>query len=69
MEVDGVIRCRGRFENAPLDYSAKYPIFLPKSHQFTELVVLYYHDLVIHDGVKETGLFSKKTRTLSRTPL
>ena len=54
MEVDGVIRCRGRYENAPLDYNAKYPIFLPKSHQFTELVVLYCHDLVIHDSVKET---------------
>ena len=37
---DGLIRCQGRLKNAPLNYSAKYPILLPSKHYFTDLVIV-----------------------------
>ena len=51
---DGIIRCRGRLQNAPITYDARFPIFLPRDTKFTVLVVQYYHKLVLHNGVKET---------------
>ena len=36
---DDLIRCQGRLKNAPLNYSAKYPILLPSKHYFTDLVI------------------------------
>ena len=51
---DDLIRCQGRLKNAPLNYSAKYPILLPSKHYFTDLVIVYYHNMVLHNGMKET---------------
>ena len=46
------IRCRRRLKNEPMDYDGKYPIILPKSSRFTELVVKHYHKLVLHNVVR-----------------
>ena len=51
---DGIIRCQGRLKNAPLNYSAKFPILLPSKHYFTDLIIKYYHNMVLHNGMKET---------------
>ena len=51
---NGIIRCRGRLKNSPLNYDAKFPIFLPKEHIYTKLYVKFIHELVLHNGVKET---------------
>ncbi|XP_057299540.1 uncharacterized protein LOC130630164 [Hydractinia symbiolongicarpus] len=40
---DGIIRCKERLENAPLDFDTKFPIFLPKNNPLTKLVILHYH--------------------------
>ena len=53
-DEQNIIRCRGRLKNALMKYDAKYPVFLPKSCKFTELVVKYYHKLVFHNGLHET---------------
>ena len=53
----GVIRCKGRLENAELRYDAKYPILLPRQHYFTELIVKHSHSVVIHAGVNTTVTF------------
>ena len=53
-DEQNIIRCRGRLKNAPMKYDTKYPVILPKSSKFTELVVKYYHKLVFHNGVHET---------------
>ena len=51
--IDNIIRCKGRLGNSKLSYDRKFPIFLPKGH-FTELLVSYYHNKVLHNGVKDT---------------
>ncbi|XP_057297390.1 uncharacterized protein LOC130627797 [Hydractinia symbiolongicarpus] len=52
--IDGIIRCKGRLENAPLDFDTKFPIFLPKNNPLTKLVILHYHVQVLHNDLKET---------------
>ena len=49
-----IIRCRGRLKNVLMEYNAKYQIILLKNREFMELVVQYYHKLVLHNGVLET---------------
>ena len=53
-DSEGIIRCRGRLGNAPISYSVKFSIFLPKESRFTELIILDCHENVKHNGVKET---------------
>eukprot|EP00794_Sanderia_malayensis_P006386 gene6386-biopygen5285 len=60
-------KCTGRLENSDLSVEAKYPIFLPKSHEFTELVVLDCHRRVTHDGVRST-LVEGNTFATNRRP-
>ena len=51
----GILRCRGRIENAAnLPYSTKHPILLPSNHPLTTLYVHQAHARVLHNGVKET---------------
>ena len=50
----GVWSCSGRLHNAELPYNALYPILLPSTHYFTQLVVRRAHIRVGHNGVKET---------------
>ena len=33
IEMDGVLVCKGRFENADMPIEAKYPIYLPKQQR------------------------------------
>ena len=53
-DADGLLRCRGRLENADVTDNVKYPYLLIKEHRFTELVVIYSHELVLHNGLRET---------------
>ena len=65
-DADGLLRCRGRIENADVTDNVKYPYLLSKEHRFTELVVIYSHELVLHNALRETlwvvkaGNFIKK---------
>ena len=53
-DADGLLQCRGRLENADVTDNVKYPYLLIKEHRFTELVVIYSHELVLHNGLRET---------------
>ncbi|XP_065654791.1 uncharacterized protein LOC136081405 [Hydra vulgaris] len=53
-EIDGVVRCHGRMQNAPIPKEAKFPIFVPRSSQLSKLLIVYFHKLVKHNGLKET---------------
>ena len=44
----------GRLTNAAISYSAKHPVFLPRDHSLTALIVRDAHHRVGHDGIKET---------------
>ena len=53
-DAEGFLRCRGRLENADVTDNVKYLYLLLKEHKFTELDVIYSHELVLHNGLKET---------------
>ena len=36
-------------------FNVKYPYLLLKEHRFTELVVIYSHELVLRNGLRETS--------------
>ena len=50
----GVLRCRGRLQNAKLTFGQIHPVLLPANHPYTSLVVVRCHGIVGHNGVKET---------------
>ena len=50
----GILRCGGRLKNAPISFNARFPIFLPRSSHFTNLVINECHLKVLHNGVRET---------------
>ena len=56
LEVDefGILRCHGRFQNADMSESAKYPKLLPRHEYYTSLLIQYVHERLIHAGVSHT---------------
>ena len=50
----GILRCGGRLKKAPIPFNARFPIFLPRSSHFTNLVINECHLKVLHNGVRET---------------
>ena len=50
----GILMCGGRLKNAPIPFNARFPIFLPRSSHFTNLVINKCHLKVLHNGVRET---------------
>ena len=54
-DKDGVLRLRGRFANASLQYEEQYPIILRnRQSYFTRLVILNAHEETMHHGVETT---------------
>ena len=54
LDQDNMIRCEGRIANSRVPDSAKDPILLPTKHYFTKLIIRECHELVHHDGIRET---------------
>ena len=50
----GVVRVGGRMSSAPVDFSLRHPVILPKDSHFTDLVVRQYHELSGHSGYNGT---------------
>ena len=50
----GILRSKGRINNAPLPYETRFPIVLPRRHHISLLLVLKSHEIVKHNGVQET---------------
>ena len=50
----GIIRCYGRYANAQIEENAKYPVLLPKSSTYTDLVVRECHEKLLHSGPSQT---------------
>lgn len=50
----GILRCRGRLENASLSEGARSPVLLPRNEYFTQLIVLRSHKQSLHSGVSQT---------------
>ncbi|XP_053392176.1 uncharacterized protein LOC128554881 [Mercenaria mercenaria] len=56
----GILKCRGRIHNAPLDEMTKYPYLLPTKHPFTNLIIKYAHSRLLHAGVSSTTTFLRQ---------
>ncbi|XP_065665585.1 uncharacterized protein LOC136087009 [Hydra vulgaris] len=52
--VDELIRCQGRLSNAPIPFDSKFPIYLLNKSYLSNLIILHYHYITKHGGVKET---------------
>ena len=53
-DATGMLRCKGRLENAELPSDTKNPILLDAGHHVTTLIVMESHRRVMHCGVKAT---------------
>ena len=49
----GLLRLKGRFKNAALDYDEKHPLILRslENRFFTKLIILHPHERVLHHGI------------------
>ena len=54
LDEKGLLRCKGRLENANLCESARLPILLPKGDWYTHLVISKTHKETLHSGVSQT---------------
>nr|XP_044248476.1 uncharacterized protein LOC123002408 [Drosophila takahashii] len=46
----GILRVGGRLKNSTLDFNARHPIILPRSHPVTVAMILYFHERNLHAG-------------------
>lgn len=53
-ENDGLLRCKGRLDNAMVPYDTKYPILIPKDCTFTNKIIQKIHEENLHVGVSQT---------------
>ncbi|XP_063631833.1 uncharacterized protein LOC134803058 [Cydia splendana] len=54
VDVDGLLRCRGRMANTTWSYDMKYPILLPKNSEFTDRIIKETHESNYHVGAPHT---------------
>ncbi|XP_028413524.1 uncharacterized protein LOC114536361 [Dendronephthya gigantea] len=54
LDVEKIIRCKGRLEYSTISTEAKEPILLPSRHHFTKLIIEEEHKRVHHNGIKST---------------
>lgn len=54
INADNIVRCEGRISQSTLPEPAKHPILLPSKRSFAELVIREKHQVVLHNGIKET---------------
>ena len=52
-DEENIIRCQGRLKNPPLNSLAKFSILLPSGNCLIDLVISFYHIMVLHKGMKE----------------
>ncbi|XP_074658621.1 uncharacterized protein LOC141911530 [Tubulanus polymorphus] len=54
IDDEGIIRCKGRLQNADMSFDSKHPIFVPKSCMLSSLIINDAHLQVMHFGVSAT---------------
>ena len=51
---DGIIRLNGRYKNSDLPDETKFPILVPRSEHFTQLLIANIHERNCHAGASHT---------------
>lgn len=54
VEDRGILRCVGRLVNSDLEFDARRPVILPRTHRLTRIVIEECHERVHHSGVRAT---------------
>ena len=54
IDEQGILRCKGRYQNSELTQGAKCPKLLPPKEYFTKLNVEEVHSNMFHSGVSQT---------------
>ena len=54
IDKEGLLRTRTRINNASVSIESQEPILLPSKSLFSELIIKKYHDLVFHNGTRDT---------------
>jgi hypothetical protein len=53
VDKTGLLRCKGRLENAGITDGARFPILLPQKDKFTCLLIETTHKELLHSGVSQ----------------
>ena len=64
---NGIVKCKGRINNAELLGSARNPILLPAKHDFVPLVIKKVHASVKHCGLRDTHYDKRAILDLERS--
>lgn len=48
VDAHGCLRIGGRLHYASIKYDTKHPYLLPRRHKVTELIIQYYHKILLH---------------------
>jgi len=51
LDEDELLRVGGRLQHSDLSYSEKHPRILPNNHRYTEMLVQYEHEKIMHASV------------------
>ena len=54
VDESGLLRCKGRLENADLSEATKHPVLLPQKDRFTHLLIDRSHIRILHTGISQT---------------
>ncbi len=54
IDVDGLLRCKGRLKNTNWSYDKRYPILIPKNCEFTNEMIMKTHRDNYHVGANHT---------------
>ncbi|XP_063441997.1 uncharacterized protein LOC134722318 [Mytilus trossulus] len=60
LDKDGLIRCGGRINNAPLPENAKFPYLIPTKHRLTNLLINDIHIENLHSGIGSTVTYLRQ---------
>ncbi|CAH0721747.1 unnamed protein product, partial [Brenthis ino] len=60
-DVNGILRCKGRFKHTDWTHCHKEPILLPKNSEFTHKIIADLHEKNYHVGVSHTLALLRKT--------
>ncbi|XP_070142087.1 uncharacterized protein [Drosophila kikkawai] len=52
IDAGGLMRVGGRLQNSQLDFDAKHPMILPKSHHITSSIIDHFHRKFLHAGAQ-----------------
>ncbi|XP_076660104.1 uncharacterized protein LOC143363391 [Halictus rubicundus] len=54
LDERGILRVGGRLKHSLLDYDEKHPIILPEKSKVTALLIVYFHEKLLHGGTQLT---------------